>query len=159
VNGVNVDKPFEEKEESTKHPIKMDLRLMGERLQQLPEHLRAEVERMCKNPPKTRIDTVLTDGQELPFCGGISVIHTPGHTPGHISLYLRKSRTLIAADALESIHGKLQGPNPHNTPDMITAVQSLKRLLRFPIDRIICYHGGLCDENAEAQLRQLIGES
>jgi glyoxylase-like metal-dependent hydrolase (beta-lactamase superfamily II) len=103
-----------------------------------------------------RIDATLTDGVELPLCGGITVIHTPGHTPGHMSLYVRKSRTLIAADALEAQDGRLQGPSPHNTPDMPTAMLSLKKLLRFPIDRIVCYHGGLCDNNAQEQLRQLV---
>jgi len=33
------------------------------------------------------VDKTLEDGEELPFCGGITVIHTPGHTPGHICLY------------------------------------------------------------------------
>jgi glyoxylase-like metal-dependent hydrolase (beta-lactamase superfamily II) len=34
--------------------------------------------------------------------------------------------------------------------------QSLQRLLQFPIERIVCYHGGLCDDNAQEQLRQLV---
>lgn len=42
-----------------------------------------------ENPPKGRVDDTLIDGQELPFCGGIRVIHTPGHTPGHISLLFK----------------------------------------------------------------------
>lgn len=38
------------------------------------------------NPPKGNVTDLLVDGQELPLCGGIRVIHTPGHTEGHISL-------------------------------------------------------------------------
>ena len=37
-----------------------------------------------------KIDNVLRDGNELPVAGGVRVIHTPGHTPGHISLYVEK---------------------------------------------------------------------
>jgi len=50
------------------------------------------------NPPKGKVDELLIDNQELPYCGGIRVIHTPGHTPGHISLYLKQSKILVAGD-------------------------------------------------------------
>ncbi len=60
------------------------------------------------NPPKGKVDYTLHDGQELPFCGTIRIIHTPGHTPGHISLYLKQSKTLIAGDSMYSVNGKDQ---------------------------------------------------
>ncbi len=60
-------------------------------------------------PPKGKVDDTLIDGQELPFCGRIPVIHTPGHTPGHNSLYLRQSKTLIAGDSMYSVNGILVG--------------------------------------------------
>ncbi|MCX5780055.1 MAG: MBL fold metallo-hydrolase, partial [Firmicutes bacterium] len=53
------------------------------------------------------VDQALADGQVLPFCGGITVIHTPGHTPGHICLYLHQSQVLIAGDALFVEDGSL----------------------------------------------------
>ncbi|MFP3381467.1 MBL fold metallo-hydrolase, partial [Bacillus sp. SIMBA_069] len=62
-----------------------------------------------ESPPKGRVDYTLIDGQELPFCGGIRVIHTPGHTPGHISLYLKQSKILIAGDSMYSVNGILGG--------------------------------------------------
>ena len=60
--------------------------------------------------PKTEVDHTFSDGQVLPFCGGISVIFTPGHTPDHISLYHHSSKTLITGDALTSDEGELQNP-------------------------------------------------
>jgi len=42
----------------------------------------------------------LTDGQLLPVSGGVRVVHTPGHSPGHISLLIESSGTLITGDAL-----------------------------------------------------------
>ena len=53
--------------------------------------------------PKTVVDYTIKDGQILPFCGGITVIFTPGHTPDHISLYHHSTKTLITGDALTEI--------------------------------------------------------
>ncbi|WP_426980087.1 MBL fold metallo-hydrolase [Bacillus pseudomycoides] len=115
------------------------------------------VQALYKNPPTTKVNQTLEDGQRLPFLGGIEVIHTPGHTPGHISLYSEKYKTLIAGDAMVCVEGKLKGPVPHTTPDMETATESLRRFLEFDIERIICYHGGVCDSNVKEQIEQLVG--
>ena len=66
-------------------------------------------DRHLENPPKGKVDDTLKDGQELPYYGGIRVIHTPGHTPGHISLYLRQSKTLVAGDSMYSVNGIIGG--------------------------------------------------
>jgi glyoxylase-like metal-dependent hydrolase (beta-lactamase superfamily II) len=42
----------------------------------------------------------LADGDVLPVSGGLRVVHTPGHSPGHISLLLEESGTLITGDAI-----------------------------------------------------------
>lgn len=39
-------------------------------------------------------------GETLPIAGGLKVIHTPGHTPGHISLLHNESETLITGDSI-----------------------------------------------------------
>ena len=49
---------------------------------------------------KVKVDKTMADGEDLPYCGGITVIYTPGHTPGHICLYHTQSKTLIAGDTL-----------------------------------------------------------
>ena len=35
-----------------------------------------------ENPPKGKVSDTVIDGQELPYCGGILILHTPGHTQG-----------------------------------------------------------------------------
>ncbi|MCK9911855.1 hypothetical protein MXD81_22055, partial [Microbacteriaceae bacterium K1510] len=87
-------------------------------LESLPEEVRQKALELCENPPKAKVDRVLTDGEELPYCGGIRVIFTPGHTPGHISLYLQQSKTLVAADAMIVWDGVLRGPVQQTTLDM-----------------------------------------
>ncbi|PWW08592.1 glyoxylase-like metal-dependent hydrolase (beta-lactamase superfamily II) [Paenibacillus cellulosilyticus] len=91
----------------------------------------------------TNVTSVLSGGETLPFGGGLAVIPTPGHTPGHVSLYHVPSKTLIAGDALTAADGVLNGPNPPFTPDMPKALRSLRNLAPFEIEAVICYHGGL----------------
>ncbi len=38
-------------------------------------------------PAPVQADELLSDGQILPVLGGLRVVETPGHTPGHISLF------------------------------------------------------------------------
>ncbi|MFJ2042838.1 MBL fold metallo-hydrolase [Paenibacillus taichungensis] len=94
--------------------------------------------------------TVVTDtlegGDELAFGGGVIVIETPGHTPGHISLYHPASKTLIAGDAMLIRGGQLQGPNPMQTPDLKQAYESLSKFAAYDIEKILCYHGGWYEE-------------
>lgn len=49
------------------------------------------------------------------WCGDIEIIETPGHMPGHISIYVNESRTLIAGDALVIEDKKLAIANPQYT--------------------------------------------
>ena len=105
-----------------------------------------------------KIDTTVSDGEYLPVCGGITVIFTPGHTPDHISLYLEGSKALVAADATVSEKGSILGPNPHYTLNMGEALQSLRKFLRFDIDTLFCYHGGVCTENVREQIDALTRE-
>ncbi|ADM70110.1 putative metallo-hydrolase YflN [Paenibacillus polymyxa E681] len=105
-----------------------------------------------ENPPKGKVDDILIDGQELPFCGRIRVIHTPGHTPGHISLYLRQSKTLIGGDSMYSVNGILAGIHVPTTPDINAAHLSLKKYLDLDIASVVCYHGGLSNADIYDQI-------
>jgi glyoxylase-like metal-dependent hydrolase (beta-lactamase superfamily II) len=105
------------------------------------------------------IDEYVEDGTRLDLAGGTRVISTPGHTPGHISLYVERSKVLIAGDALTAQRGSLNGPNPSMTLEIRTAIQSVRRLADLEIDTIVCYHGGVVSEDANGQLRRVIQEA
>jgi glyoxylase-like metal-dependent hydrolase (beta-lactamase superfamily II) len=57
------------------------------------------------------IEEYLSDGQVLPVFGGLRVVATPGHTPGHLSFYAPAARILFAGDSLISRNGYLRGPS------------------------------------------------
>ncbi len=78
--------------------------------------------------------------------------------PGHISFYIEESRTLVAADAVVYEDGELEIANPEYTLDLDAAIQSVKKLRQLDIQRIICYHGGVVEENVEQQLEKLINK-
>ncbi len=91
--------------------------------------------------PSVTVDGLLNDGDELPLLGGARVWHTPGHTPGSISLFLAQERLLIAGDVLAKRFG-LGLPSLAFTTDIAQEINSIKRLAGLDFD-IICFgHGG-----------------
>ena len=54
-------------------------------------------------------DGTVEDGDTI---SGLRVIHTPGHTPGHIALLHEPTKTLLTGDAV--LH---RGPDPAQGPD------------------------------------------
>jgi glyoxylase-like metal-dependent hydrolase (beta-lactamase superfamily II) len=126
-----------------------------------PEMLeqRPQMRKVLEGLEPVGIDEYVENGTRLALAGGTKVISTPGHTPGHISLYMERSKVLIAGDALTAERGYLNGPNPSMTLDMRTALQSIRRLADLEIDTIVCFHGGVVSEDANGQLRRVIQEA
>jgi glyoxylase-like metal-dependent hydrolase (beta-lactamase superfamily II) len=121
----------------------------------VPEEWRSAFRKVLQHPPKSAVNRTVSGGEELPYCDGIIVIDTPGHTPGHISLYHKLSKTLIAADALIVKDGTLQGPDPLHSLDPEEAMRSIKAFTRYDIEAVICYHGGLYNNDANRRIAQL----
>lgn len=128
-------------------------------LEFLPNELKNVMKPVFENPPKANVDQAVVDGEELPFGEGVVVIHTPGHTPGHICLYIKQSKTLIAGDAMSVQEGQLFGPDPQQTIDMVLAVDSLKKLAQYDIETVICYHGGVYRGDVNRRIEELIMNS
>ncbi len=106
---------------------------------------------------KAPVDRTLTDGEVLPFCGGITVIHTPGHTHGHICLYLNASKTLVSGDELRVDDGTLNPPPTRMNHDTQQALQSIKKLTAYDIQHVITYHGGLYEDHPNERIAELAG--
>ena len=94
----------------------------------------------------------LPENGSLPGMPGWRWIHTPGHTPGHISLFRDEDRTLIAGDAVvttkqESASAvlaqrpELHGPPAYFTPDWESAGRSVEQLAVLESERLVTGHG------------------
>lgn len=102
------------------------------------------------------VDIALNDGDKFDCCGGIEIVETPGHMPGHISIYIKDSKTLIAGDALVCLDGELSIANPQYTLDLEEAKNSINKLLNYDIDKIICYHGGIYQTAIKDSLENIL---
>ncbi len=123
------------------------------KLQALPEGHELRQAYVRRTVPVAR---TLRDGEWLNDCGGILAVHTPGHTPGHMCLYVEEARALIAGDALNVEGGMLVGPNPAYTQDMALAYRSLSKLLALDIRRVFTFHGGMFQGDVQGALTALL---
>ena len=86
---------------------------------------------------------------------GLEIIDTPGHTPGHISVYDRAGGLVVAGDALNGADGGVTGANPDFTPDMATANQSIAKLANLTFDTLVFGHGEPVIGGASQQVAEL----
>lgn len=92
------------------------------------------------------VDRMVKDGESF---DGFTVIHTPGHTPGHMSLLDKERSLLIAGDAVctGDDHGPIDrtlgvGPMDDNyNIDPKQHRQSIKKLAKFDFENLVCGHG------------------
>ncbi|SIR62260.1 MBL fold metallo-hydrolase [Natronorubrum thiooxidans] len=101
--------------------------------------------------PPVEVDIELADGVRIPtLAGPMEIVATPGHAPGHCSLYFPEGNLLLAGDALVADGSEpLAGPKPEFTPDMDCALESVARLAALEIDHVVCHHGGYVDRGSE----------
>lgn len=140
-------------------PIRMTQ--MEGQLKTLPEERRQQMAELYESLKanykklKANVDKTVEDGEILPYCGGITVVYTPGHTPGHICLYHNRSKTLIAGDMLNVENGVLVHAPRFTCLDKEQYDKSLKKLTMYDIEMVICYHGGLYKENPNRRIAEL----
>ena len=103
---------------------------------------------LIKTAPAT-VDEFLTDGQVLPVLGGLRVVETFGHTPGHISLFAPSVRVLFTGDSIVA-GDKLLPSRESNTWDMDRALEAVR--LQAALDaQIVCSGHGPVVKDAAAK--------
>jgi glyoxylase-like metal-dependent hydrolase (beta-lactamase superfamily II) len=112
------------------------------------------VARGAKPPKPSRVDRELADGDEIELDGGARIVHTPGHTPGSIAVYVPSRRLLFAGDAAANLFG-LRPPIGMFTEDHIEARASIRKLAQLDFD-VVCFgHGKPLDKDASRAFRRL----
>ena len=98
-----------------------------------------------------KVQPLPADGT-VPYMPGWQWIHTPGHTPGHISLFREDDRFLIAGDAFvgvkqESLYKvltqkqEISGPPAYFTTDWNAARDSVRKLNALKPQYAVTGHG------------------
>ncbi len=84
-----------------------------------------------------QVHEIVAEGQTLPALGGLQVLETPGHTPGHISVLAPAVGVLFCGDSMVADEKGLQGSRPGITWDEAKARESERKQARLGA-RIVC---------------------
>lgn len=101
------------------------------------------------------VGTKLSDGKVLPIGGGVRVVHTPGHSPGHISLLHEQSQVLITGDALFNFRG-VGWSVPFFCTDFALSQQTAQRFADLDFDLAAFTHGPEIRDRARQQVGELL---
>lgn len=88
-----------------------------------------------------KVDAILEDGEVLPVLGGLRVVATPGHTPGHISLFSPENGILFCGDSIVSDKDGLHGSRPGLTWDEACARESERKQAALGATIVCSGHG------------------
>ncbi len=110
-------------------------------------------------PPETKVKPTMVDrtfnGEEtLPILGGLQVIHTPGHAPGHVSFWHPANKLLITGDVIFYLMNKMTLPFAFLTADMDENKRSIKKLIALKPETLLFGHGQPIVKTAAAPLQE-----
>lgn len=95
--------------------------------------------------------------QVLNYCGGVEVVHVPGHSEGNACYYLRKHRAMIAGDTIFwDPQGGLIPPPEKYCLDVKQATQMIRRLLDYNFDYLLITHGKDIMGDAKKRVQSLV---
>ena len=99
-------------------------------------------------------DELVADDDTLNI-GGLTLrmVHSPGHTAGHLSPFLEEGKVLFAGDNVLGMGTTVVPPPPHG--DMFDYIASLKKMQSLDADLMCCGHGPLVRE-PNRKLQELI---
>lgn len=118
---------------------------------------RVLLDRLPRTVPPTVVDHELQDGDLVPVAGGLRVIHTPGHTAGHICLLLPTAGgVLLVGDAAAHV-GVLRESIIYE--DRSQGVRSLAKLATHEFEVACFAHGWPVRRAASARFRARWGDT
>ena len=100
--------------------------------------------------------SLLEDGQVLPVMGGLQVLHTPGHTPGSVCLYLEEPGILFTGDTLLADGHCFRRPVPFPGTNFRDYRKSVERLATLPFEAAFVGHGTSLLQDARIRLQDML---
>lgn len=116
-----------------------------------------------------KVQALPSDGS-VPYMDGFHWIHTPGHSPGHVSFFREKDQLLIVGDAFITVkqdalfqvltqHKEINGPPRYLTTDWQLAWDSVKKLVTLNPQIAVTGHGlPMSGEELTNDLQKLVRE-
>ena len=104
---------------------------------------------------KVEVDQTVQDGELLPVGGGLRIVHTPGHSPGHVSLLHEPSGVLITGDALFNLRGLRYSPASFCT-DVRLSRETADRLADLDYTTVAFTHGAHISDGAREAVRAFL---
>jgi glyoxylase-like metal-dependent hydrolase (beta-lactamase superfamily II) len=105
--------------------------------------------------PKVEVGSTFQDGELLPIGGGLRVVHTPGHSPGHVSLLHEPTGVLITGDAIFNVRGLRYSPKTFCT-DIRLSRETADRLADLEYDVAAFTHGAHVSAGAREAVRAFL---
>jgi len=108
--------------------------------------------------PPVPVGATLADGDLLDVAGGLRVVHTPGHTPGHLSFLHEESGLLITGDSIFNVAG-LRWPVRSFCANFRLTQQTAARLGELDYTMAAFTHGPEIRHGARESIRRfLVGD-
>lgn len=106
----------------------------------------------------TPVEDELVDGQVLDVGGGLRVVHTPGHSPGHVALLHQASSVLITGDSIWNMRSRMTWPVPAFCTDVAMAKETAHVLAELEYQVAAFTHGPEIREGAREAVRGFLRE-
>lgn len=106
----------------------------------------------------TPVEDELVDGQVLDVGGGLRVVHTPGHSPGHVALLHQPSGVLITGDSIWNMRSRMTWPVPAFCTDVAMARETAHVLAELEYQVAAFTHGPEIREGAREAVRGFLRE-
>jgi glyoxylase-like metal-dependent hydrolase (beta-lactamase superfamily II) len=100
--------------------------------------------------PPVRVDERLQHTDLIAVAGGLQVLHTPGHSVGHMALWLKEEGVMIAGDTCAHILG-LDFSTVYE--DRSVGIRSLQQMAEYPFDQAVFGHGSPLQGQANQKIK------
>jgi glyoxylase-like metal-dependent hydrolase (beta-lactamase superfamily II) len=103
--------------------------------------------------PAVQPDIGLSENDKIG--SSLSVVHTPGHTPGSISLHDQGRKLVFVGNAITNRGGKPQGSIKQFSVDLQQADRSVQKISTFDFETLLSGHGDPVKSEGARRVREL----